>query len=149
MVICSHPVSKQRSAFKKMPSPAAQREAAVLARNLRRGGTNPVKNGEKQIGPFTQNYPNARFPDDFVSRFRRFIAKSLGLHLPKLILVAFQANTTIYLHFWLAMFLYNEKIRVAQKLCFSCKLLIKCPGQIEAMGHRIISCFCQTVGFDW
>ena len=46
------------------------------------------------FGPFTQNYPNTRFPDDFVSRFRRFIAKSLGLHLSKVILVAWRPDSS-------------------------------------------------------
>ena len=43
----------------------------------------------------------------------------------------------------------TEKTSVAQKQLFSYTFLIKCQGQIEAMGHRIISCVCQTNGFDW
>ena len=50
--------------------------------------------------------------------------------------------------FGLAIFHKTEKTGVAQKRSFSCTFLIKCPGQIEAMGHRIISCFFPKQGFD-
>ena len=52
------------------------------------------------------------------------------------------------LAFRASVFVVVEKTRVAQKRSFSCTFLIKCLGQIEAMGHRIISGFCQKVGFD-
>ena len=44
--------------------------------------------------------------------------------------------------------LFFEKTLVAKQLPFPRTFLTKCQGQIEAMGHRIISCVCQKRGFD-
>ena len=51
-----------------------------------------------------------------------------------------------FLAFWASYFLIKQRKQALLKKTRA--FLIKCPGQIEAMGHRIISCFCQTVGFD-
>ena len=52
-------------------------------------------------------------------------------------------KTTCCMNCGLAIFYKTEKTGVAQHKLFSRTFLIKCQGQIEAMGHRIISCFCQ------
>ena len=49
------------------------------------------------------------------------------------------------LRFGLAIFYQTEKTGVAKKRSFSRTFLIKCPGQIEAMGHGIISCVCKKM----
>ena len=60
-----------------------------------------------------------------------------------------QATTMFLSDFWANYVFYKtQKTGVAQKQLFSCTCLPKCQGQIEAMGHRIISCVCQQIGFD-
>ena len=61
-----------------------------------------------------------------------------------------QAKTIFVSDFWGSYSSITQRTQaLLTKKHFSCTFLIKCLGQIEAMGHRIISCVCQTIGFDW
>ena len=56
-------------------------------------------------------------------------------------------SSKIYVCFLTSDLVIFMKTGVAQTQLFSCTFLIKCQGQIKAMGHRIISCVCQTNSF--
>ena len=52
-------------------------------------------------------------------------------------------KTKMFMKFGLAVSYKIQKTGVARKQFVSHTFLIKCQGQIEAMGNRIISCFCE------